>query len=180
MEVASRLNSGEELGDRVLKVNHAGENGAVNIYAAQRAIARLTAPSLLGQLADFHGHEKRHRSIFETELAVRGVRRCRSYALCGAGGFLLGLSTALFGRAAIAATTVAVERVVLRHLESQIRTLSKIDPRAVEVIEGIVEDERAHHDRSLVQAAEGGLWVKLLTPVVSAATESVIWLGMRL
>lgn len=180
MALAAKLNPGEGLGDRVLKVNHAGENGAVNIYAAQMMVARLTAPSVRDQLAEFLTHERRHREIFGAELASRGVRRCRSFALCGAGGYALGLLTALFGRAAIAATTVAVERVVLRHLESQINTLAKTDPPAVAVIQRIVEDEQAHHDRSLAQTADGGVWVTLLTPVVSAATECVIWLGMRL
>ena len=43
MELSARLNSGEELGGRVLKVDHAGEHGAVNIYAGQIFMARLTA-----------------------------------------------------------------------------------------------------------------------------------------
>jgi ubiquinone biosynthesis monooxygenase Coq7 len=32
MEVTARLAADETLGDRVIKVNHAGEHGAVNIY----------------------------------------------------------------------------------------------------------------------------------------------------
>ena len=35
MEVIARLAADESLGDRVMKVNHAGEQGAVNIYRAQ-------------------------------------------------------------------------------------------------------------------------------------------------
>ena len=47
----------------------------------------------------------------------RGKPRCRSYHLCGVGGWMLGLITGLLGRQAIAATTVAVENVVLGHLQ---------------------------------------------------------------
>jgi hypothetical protein len=36
MELIARLSHDETLGDRVLKVNHAGEHGAVNIYRGQR------------------------------------------------------------------------------------------------------------------------------------------------
>jgi 3-demethoxyubiquinol 3-hydroxylase len=50
---------------------------------------------------------------------------------CGVGGFALGLVTGLCRRAAIAATTVAVEAVVLRHLEAQIAALASVDLAAV-------------------------------------------------
>jgi len=101
----------------VLKVNHAGEFGAICIYSGQLFIARLTAPSLIPELIEFRSHEKKHMAIFWAELQRRGVRRCRSYYFCGFGGYLLGLFTGLFGINAIAATTVAVERVVLAHLK---------------------------------------------------------------
>jgi ubiquinone biosynthesis monooxygenase Coq7 len=97
------------LGARILKVNHAGENGAVHIYAGQIFVARLTAPKLVAELREFKVHEERHRAIFSAGLQRRGQPRCRSHLVCGLGGLVLGLVTALSGRAAIAATTVAVE-----------------------------------------------------------------------
>jgi len=168
------------LGARILKVNHAGENGAVHIYAGQIFVARLTARSLVAELREFKGHEESHRAIFEAELRRRGRPRCRSYLLCGLGGYVLGFSTALFGRNAIAATTVAVERVVLAHLKLQLKILEGQDEAAVDAITKIVAEEQQHHDCSAAHVAERKIWSKLLTPVVSASTESVIWLGMRL
>lgn len=168
-----------DLGGRFIKVDHAGEHGAVCIYTGQILMARLTAPALVSELTEFREHELRHREIFRLELARRGRPRCRSYWLCGLGGFILGLITGLFGSGAIAATTVAVESVVLRHLEHQMLVL-KADPGAVAAIAAIVADERAHHDRSLVHARASKFWSTVLTPVVSAATEAVIWTGMRL
>lgn len=168
------------LGGRILKVDHAGEQGAVNIYRAQILAARLTEPALVPQLREFKSHEERHRAVFATELQRRGVRRCRSYWLCGIGGWMLGLVTGLLGRHAIAATTVAVERVVLRHLEAQLRELAGRDEAAVAAIAQIVDEERQHHDRSAAHLEPGRFWSRLLSPVVAASTESVIWLGMRL
>jgi ubiquinone biosynthesis monooxygenase Coq7 len=164
----------------VLKVNHAGENGAVNIYAGQIAVARWTARNLVEELREFRSHEEKHRSVFLRELERRGVRRCRSYMLCGIGGYVLGLLTALLGRSAIAATTVAVEKVVLEHLREQLRILQGHDQEAVAAIKSIVAEEQEHHDRSAVHARQGKFWPRLLSPVVSVSTESVIWLGMRL
>lgn len=168
------------LGGRIIKVDHAGEHGAVCIYSAQILLARLTAPSLVDELAEFRAHECRHRALFAAELQRRGIRRCRSYALCALGGFVLGTLTGLAGRMAIAATTVAVERVVLRHLDDQIARLRDTDAQAVEVIGKIIAEERQHHDRSAMHVAADSIWLKPLQAVVAASTEAVIWLGMRL
>jgi len=168
------------LGSRILRVNHAGEHGAVNIYAGQILAARLTAASMVPELMAFKAHEEKHRALFLAELQQRGVRRCRSYGLCGAGGFLLGLLTGMLGRQFIAATTVAVERVVLEHLQMQRRELSGQDERAVAVISAIVEEEQQHHDQSASHLSQHRVLPKLIGHVVSASTESVIWLGMRI
>jgi 3-demethoxyubiquinol 3-hydroxylase len=180
MEITARLADGESLGDRILKVNHAGEHGAVNIYRAQDLVCRWRDTELRAELREFRQHEERHRAIFAAELTRRGRRRCRSYFLCGLGGFALGLITGLCGRASIAATTVAVERVVLRHLEAQLTVLRGIDPEAVAAIESILNDERTHHERAALEPRQGLFWPKVLRPLVSAATEGVIWLGMKL
>lgn len=165
---------------RVMKVNHAGENGAIHIYTGQLLAARLTAPRMRAELAEFRSHEERHRDVFAAELQRRGQRRCRSYLLCGLGGLALGLLTGLFGRRAIAATTVAVESVVLRHLEHQLRMLDGRDEAAMAAIRQIVDEERRHHDQSAAHVAgDRGFWPRVITPVVSAATEAVIWVGMR-
>lgn len=166
--------------DRILKVNHAGEHGAVNIYRGQRLVCFWRDDALKRELEEFRSHEERHRDVFAAELARRGVRRCRSYHACGLGGFLLGITTGICGRASIAAVTVAVERVVLHHLEDQLRELDGIDPAAHAAVASILEDERMHHDRAAQEPRQGIFWPRLLRPAVSAATEFVIWTGMRL
>ena len=180
MAIAARLNRDETLGDRIIKVDHAGEHGAVCIYRAQRWFARWRAPDMLPELDEFLVHERGHRAHFETELQRRGRSRCRSYALCGVGGFLLGAVTGLAGRGAIAATTVAIERVVLRHMHEQIEALHAIDPPAAEILLRIVDEEQSHHDLSAARLPPDGVWQRLIDPVVSISTEAVIWLGMRL
>ena len=180
MEIAASPTVETDLGSRILKVNHAGENGAIHIYAAQAFVARLTAPSLVPELLDFKAHEERHRAIFWAELHARGRPRCRSYLLCAIGGLVLGFVTALFGRRAMAATTVAVERVVLRHLHEQITVLRETDPRATLAISSVLAEEQQHHDQAASHIQARGFWLQALQPVVSTSTEAIIWLGMKL
>ncbi|MGQ4661622.1 demethoxyubiquinone hydroxylase family protein [Lysobacter sp. F6437] len=169
-----------DLGDRIIKVNHAGEHGAICIYTGQITMARLTARKMVHELTKFRRHEQRHRAIFGGELQRRGQRRCRSYWFCGIGGFALGAITGVLGANAIAATTMAVEGVVLRHLEHQLAILGSSDPAAVAAISAIVAEERQHHDDSASHLDAAAFWPKILTPIVSGSTEAVIWLGMRL
>jgi len=153
--LGARLKSGESLGDRVIKVNHAGEHGAINIYHWQRAIARW--------------------------LKRRGRSRCRSYHLCGLGGMGLGIVTGLLGAKAIHATTEAIERVVLRHLKEQLRVLGPSDPEAKSIIAQIVADEQAHHDIAAQHlSSKRGILERAIEAVVADSTEAVIWLGMKL
>ena len=181
MKTATVSTADPDLGTRILKVNHAGENGAIHIYAAQALVARLTAPSMVPELLAFKSHEERHRDIFWTALCARGRAACRSDWLCASGGLVLGFVTALFGRAAMAATTVAVERVVLRHLHEQIAALRDIDPQAAGVIRSVIAEEQHHHDQSALHLpVRQGWWLRVLQPVVTLSTETVIWLGMKL
>ena len=165
---------------RIMKVNHAGEHGAVNIYAGQIAAARLRARILLPELGEFKAHEERHRTIFAGELKRRGLPRCRSYWLCGAGGYVPGFLTGLMGVRSIATATVAVERVVLRHLRQQLVDIGATDPDATAAISAILSEEQHHHDQAASHTRNAGLIARMIGSVISAATESVIWIGMRI
>src|SRR5688572_2199069 len=143
-------------------------------------MARWRTPGDVEQLRGFLAHELGHRARFAVLLAARGRPRCRSYHLCGLGGWTLGLITGLLGHSAIAATTHAVESVVLAHLREQLAVLDGVDPEARAAIAAIVDEETEHHDLAREQFAPGDFWPRVLTPVVRLSTEAVIWLGMRL
>lgn len=161
-------------------MNHAGEFGAVNIYRAQILVSSLHRPSYRESLKAFLGHEKEHREIFAHELARRGVRRCISLPLCGAGGFLLGLVTALLGRRAINACTAGVETVVLNHLESQLDELDRIgDTAAYQAVASILADEREHQSHGAAEPDQSTLY-RTVYRIAGASTEAVIAFGMRL
>jgi len=166
------------LDSTIMKVNHAGEHGAVNIYAGQIWVARWLRPDCVAQLDEFRTHEIEHRRIFAEVLNSYNIPRCASYHLCGVGGFCLGVFSALLGQQAIFATTVAVESVVLAHLDGQRMVLK--EPMAWRAVESIVCDEQHHHDAAQHQLTSQHIGLSVLMKSVGAVTEAVIWLGMRL
>ena len=96
------------------------------------------------------------------------------------GGFVLGAVTGVAGRSAIAATTVAIERVVLRHMQEQVEELTGLDYEAVRALLEIIVEEQEHHDISVARLPRRGVWLAIIDPAVGASTTAVIWLGMRL
>lgn len=178
--LTATLHGSETLGDRIMKVNHAGEQGAIAVYLTQRWIARWRAPEMVTELTEFLAHERRHRALFAAELKARGRPRCRSFHLCTASGVVAGLVTGLIGRRAIAATTVAIERVVLHHLTLQIAALEGEDASAAATIRAIIDDEQEHHDRSVSRLGEAALLERLIDRAIAFSTGAIIWLGMRL
>ena len=80
---------------RILKVNHAGEFGAIRIYRAQIWIARRLYPDICAFLEETLGHEINHCSLFRHAMPQRGARPCRVMAFWGNGGWVLGFLTGL-------------------------------------------------------------------------------------
>lgn len=180
MTVSLPARHGQALGDRSLKVDHAGEFGAINIYRAQIGVARVFNSGLVPQLSGFLAHEHRHLATFAEVMAARGVARCRSYWLCGIGGFALGIATGLLGKAGIMACTAAVETVVTSHLDHQLIQLQATgDTDAWSAVDAILADEREHQATGVALSQHSALY-RPVSYVVSRATSAVIWLGMRL
>ena len=164
---------------KILKVDHAGEFGAINIYKSQLFISRLLTRDYVLTLEKFLKDEERHMAIFWQEILHRKGIKCKSFWLCGAGGYFMGFISALLGKRGIMACTWAVESVVTEHLKQQLIYLEKIgDIKAYEVVHSILTDEEHHRD---IGEQEGGK-NPLLIPfrfLVKMFTEGVIRFGMR-
>jgi len=162
---------------KILKVNHAGEFGAINIYKAQILIGNLLSRDYVPTLQDMMQDEQRHLNIFWEEIQRRDGVRCKSYWLCGLGGWVMGLFSALLGKHGVMACTWAVESVVTEHLKCQLDYLqSKDDQEAFDAVNKILEDEKNHRDFGEKQGGTRALYAPLRF-CISLFTESTIRFG---
>src|SRR5512139_3310591 len=98
--------------ERAIRVDQAGEFGAVRIYEGQLAALRWTgrANSEAGRkIAAMARAEREHNRVFGRLLAERRVRPTALKPLWSIAGFALGAATALMGDKAAMACTVAIE-----------------------------------------------------------------------
>jgi ubiquinone biosynthesis monooxygenase Coq7 len=159
---------------RILRVNHAGEFGAIRIYGAQIAVSDWLRPGASAQLKTLLGHEREHLKRFRAVMDERGVRPCHTLWFWGLGGASLGAVTALLGRNAVFVCTEAVERTMHRHLSEQLAYLGDRDPFLPKVIGDIQVEEEGHLDYAVGAQDVKGAGGRFLARTISLATEILI------
>jgi ubiquinone biosynthesis monooxygenase Coq7 len=168
----------EELVSAMIRVDHAGEHGAVRIYEGQLAIlSRSEAEAPIREMAE---QERRHLDGFDALIADRHVRPTLLSPLWHVAGFALGTGTALLGPKAAMACTQAVEEVIDDHYAAQAEKLGDDEAELRHMIEEYRADERAHRDTAIEQGAEEAPGYEMLTGAVKAGSRLAIWLSTRI
>ncbi len=168
----------DELVERMIRVDHAGEYGAVRIYAGQLAVlGRSQSAPAIRHMAE---QERHHLETFDRLVSERRVRPTLLSPLWHAAGFALGAATALMGERAAMACTVAVEEVIDEHYTGQLEQLGEDEAELREVIEEFRQDEIAHRDTGLEHGAEKTLGYPLLSTAIKTGSRLAIWLSTRL
>jgi ubiquinone biosynthesis monooxygenase Coq7 len=164
--------------DQIIRVDQAGEYGAKRIYEGQLAVLGHTdaGPTLRTMLAQEEEHLKRFNAI----MAARGTRPTALQPLWHAAGFALGAATALMGKEAAMACTVAVEDVIGEHYREQAEQLGDDEKDLRETVAAFRDDELHHRDVSLAQGAEQAPGYEALTTAIKAGTRLAIWLSKRI
>src|SRR5258706_11297280 len=109
--------------DAMIRVDHAGEFGALRIYEGQLAVlGRDSAPSEnVLAIRRMAAQEQKHFDAFDRMVKDRAVRPTALEPVWRAAGFALGAATALMGEKAAMACTVSVEVVIDQHYSKQIK-----------------------------------------------------------
>ena len=130
----------------MLRVDHAGEYGAVAIYRGQRAVfaALPHKQDVATKIEEMEAGEAEHLKTFDQLLMERGVRPTLLGPLWSVAGFGLGAATALMGEKAAMACTEAVEDVIEKHYAEQAETLDADEPGLAATIRQFREDEIGH------------------------------------
>lgn len=169
--------------ERTIRVDQAGEFGAVRIYEGQLAALRWTGRGkgeASRKIAAMARAEREHNRTFDRLLAERRVRPTLLSPLWSVAGFALGAATALMGDKAAMACTVAVEETIDEHYAHQAATLGDDEAELRGTIEKFRAEEIEHRDEALASGAEQALGYEPLTGAIKAGARLAIWLSTRL
>src|SRR6201985_2244396 len=138
--------------ESMIRVDHAGEYGAVRIYEGQLAVLkrRKGAEASVETITHMAEQEQRHLKAFDRLVNERKVRPTALEPVWRIAGFALGAATAALGEKAAFACTAAVEEVIDEHYAAQIATLEDgRDPALKATVEDFRADEAAHRETAL-------------------------------
>jgi ubiquinone biosynthesis monooxygenase Coq7 len=165
----------------MIRVDHAGEYGAVQIYKGQRAVFDRAAGKerAAALLAEMEAGEQEHLRTFDRLIAERRVRPTLMAPIWQVAGFGLGAVTALMGEKAAHACTAAVEEVIEAHYARQVRQLDESEAEFRDTVERFGADERAHRETALGEGAEEAFGYRLLSAAIKFGCRAAIRISER-
>ena len=170
--------SGREMTERMIRVDQAGEYGAVRIYEGQLAVlGRSAVGDRIRHMAE---QERRHLDRFDALMIERRARPTLLTPIWHVAGFALGAATALMGERAAMACTVAVEEVIDEHYARQGRLLGDGDPELAGTIEAFRREEVEHKETALAAGAEAAPAYPVLRAAIQTGSRLAIWLSERI
>ena len=182
----------------MIRVDHAGEYGAVRIYEGQLAVLGRDkgkdqlAARAHAAIAEMAAKERRHLDAVDTMINARRVRPTALSPLWHVAGFALGAGTALMGAKAAMVCTTAIEEVIEDHYSGQLAVLGDGDPELAAMVEEFRDDEIAHGATAREFESEGGEAERapgaphlpgpydVLAGAIKAGSRLAIWLSTRI
>jgi ubiquinone biosynthesis monooxygenase Coq7 len=164
--------------EAMIRVDHAGEYGAVRIYEGQLAVLKGRASeATIRHMAE---QEQQHLKTFDALVNERRVRPTALEPVWRIAGFALGAATALMGEKAAFACTAAVEEAIDEHYAAQIEALGTRDPALKKTVEDFRADEAAHRQTALDHGAEQAPGYRLLNQAIKAGCRVAIKLSEKI
>ena len=134
--------------EEFIRVDHAGERGAVKIYEGQLLALNtfVKDDNLKKTIEEMKIHEKEHCDFFENEIKKRKINPTKFLPLWDLLGVGLGFGSTLLGKKAAMLCTASVAEVIDEHYLSQIKQLGNDEKNLKKKITKFRQDELNHKD----------------------------------
>jgi ubiquinone biosynthesis monooxygenase Coq7 len=153
--------------EEFIRVDHAGERGAVKIYEGQ-----LLALNTL--VEEMKVHEKEHCEFFENEIKKRKIKPTKLLPLWDLLGISLGFGSTLLGKKAAMLCTASVEEVIDKHYLDQINQLQSNEKELKKKIIKFRQDELHHKNIAYEKGATKKGLYSILDKVIKTGSKIAI------
>ncbi len=162
--------------EEFIRVDHAGERGAVKIYEGQLlALNTLVKDDALKKtIEEMKVHEKEHCEFFEKEIRKRNIKPTKLLPLWDLLGVGLGFGSTLLGKKAAMLCTASVEEVIDKHYLDQINQLGADEKELKMKITKFREDELHHKDIAYEEGATKKGFYSILDKVIKTGSRIAI------
>ena len=134
--------------EEFIRVDHAGERGAIKIYEGQLLALNtfVKDEELKKTIEEMKEHEREHANYFDQEIRKRGIKPTKFLPLWDLLGVGLGFGSTLLGKKAAMLCTASVEEVIDEHYQNQIDQIESDEKELKKKIIKFREDELHHKD----------------------------------
>ncbi len=176
------LGARERMLEEMIRVDHAGEFGAVQIYRGQLAVfSRIEGKAHAGRvIGEMEAGEAEHLRVFDRLLAERGVAPTVMAPLWRVAGYGLGALTALMGEQAAHACTEAVEEVIEQHYARQSEALDGVDRELQHIVDRFRAEESAHKQTAIEQGARDAPGYPVLSALIRFGCRAAIRISEKI
>ena len=162
--------------EEFIRVDHAGERGAVKIYEGQLlALNTFVKDDILKKIIEeMKVHEKEHCDFFEKEIKKRNISPTKLLPLWDLLGVGLGFGSTLLGKKAAMLCTASVEEVIDEHYLSQIKQLGNNEKNLKNKITKFRNDELNHKNIAYEKGATKKGFYSILDLMIKTGSKIAI------
>ena len=168
--------------EEFIRVDHAGERGAVKIYEGQLLALNTIVKndSLKKTIEDMKEHEIEHCQFFESEIKKRKIKPTKFLPLWDLLGVSLGFGSTLLGKKAAMLCTASVEEVIDKHYLDQINQLGPEEKELKKKITKFRQDELDHKDIAYEEGASKKGFYSIMDKVIKTGSKIAIRISEKI
>ena len=168
--------------EEFIRVDHAGERGAIKIYEGQLlALNTIVKNDDLKQIiGEMKKHEEEHSNFFEDEIEKRNIKQTKLLPLWDLLGLGLGFGSTILGKKAAMLCTASVEEVIDEHYKSQIDQIEGDEKDLKQKIIKFRQDELAHKDIAYEKGATKKGLYSIMDKVIKTGSKVAIKISEKI
>tara|TARA_B100001013_G_C24446613_1_gene377867 strand:- start:104 stop:637 length:534 start_codon:yes stop_codon:yes gene_type:complete len=162
--------------EEFIRVDHAGERGAIKIYEGQLLALNTIVKNdeLKKKIEEMQIHEREHCNYFEKEIKKRNIKPTKFLPLWDLLGVGLGFGSALIGKKAAMLCTASVEEVIDGHYQNQINQLKNDEKELKSKIIKFRDDELHHKDIAYEEGATKEGFYSIMDKIIKTGSKIAI------
>ena len=171
----------KKLIEQFIRVDHAGERGAIKIYEGQLLALKtfMKNDKLKNQIEEMKEHEKEHAEFFDKEIKKRNIKPTKFLPLWDLLGVGLGFGSTILGTKAAMLCTASVEEVIDEHYQNQINRIEDDEKELKKKIVKFREDELHHKDIAYDNGATKEGFYSILDKVIKTSSRIAITISEK-
>ena len=162
--------------EEFIRVDHAGERGAVKIYEGQLLALNtlIKNEDLKKTIEEMKVHETEHCQFFEKEIKKRNIKPNKFLPFWDLLGVGLGFGSTILGKKAAMLCTASVEEVIDKHYLDQINQLGPEENKLKKKIAKFRQDELDHKDIAYEEGASKKGFYSIMDKIIKTSSKIAI------